>query len=286
MSDEDLGSSGKEWTYFIQSEGGGPIKIGFTTREPEQRLLQLQTGAPTKLRIVGLIPCNREKELHKKFAKHHSHGEWFNPAKQVISFIEKEASCHLADRLAMQAKLHMEASKVTVVAAGRQDVAASMFDRVFDNDDFLLESLVEYHEWDIEELDYDQEGELEDDESFTACLEEMVAVCEESGSFIEGVGVNKDACLIGFVCGLCNSHRRVNWLRELGDFADCIKSRYPEWFLFAITWSGGRRIGINLRVLATSKCDKNEHVFDLNEYFAFSDDLVRTLPTSKSSQLG
>lgn len=33
------------YVYFVQCEGGGPVKIG-ATRNLEQRLLALQTGCP------------------------------------------------------------------------------------------------------------------------------------------------------------------------------------------------------------------------------------------------
>ena len=59
----------ESWTYFIQPEKGGHIKIGYTSRNPLQRLSALQTGCPDKLKIVGLIKGDVEKDLHKKFKK-------------------------------------------------------------------------------------------------------------------------------------------------------------------------------------------------------------------------
>jgi hypothetical protein len=263
-TDQDRFRSVEEWTYFIQSEDGGPIKIGFTTKEPEHRLCQLQTGSPTKLRIVGLLPVDREKELHKKFASHHSHGEWFNPVKQVIDFIKREASAHLEQRLVTQARLKLEAITVPVGGVGRQEVSGSNFDRLFLNDYNLLEQMVEYWDfpWDL------QEGEDYDDESLMNLIIEICDVCDDAGSFIEGVGVNADAGLFGFVCGPCNSGKRMQWLRDLGELADLIANQTPELFLFAVFWSKGRQIGIDLLKLATVECRNNEHIFCPAERFS------------------
>ena len=67
--------------YFIQSEIGGPIKIG-TAKDINQRLSTLQTGCPFKLMIINTINNvwhKKESELHKQFSKYRIHGEWFSP---------------------------------------------------------------------------------------------------------------------------------------------------------------------------------------------------------------
>ena len=266
-TDQDRFRSVEEWTYFIQSEDGGPIKIGFTTKEPEHRLCQLQTGSPTKLRIVGLLPVDREKDLHKKFANHHSHGEWFNPVRQIIEFIEREASAHLQQRLVTQARLELEAVKVSVVEAGRQDVSDSTFDRVFLNDENLREAMLEYCDWDGSDEIYDDEGEVDDDECVTSQIIEMCQVCEDAGGFVESVGVNLEAGLLGFICGPCNSGKRLHCLRELGFLADLIANHTHDWFCFAVFWDNGRQIGVDLLVLATMPCHNNEHIFSPAERF-------------------
>jgi hypothetical protein len=75
--------------YFIQAEGGGPIKIGVTTGSAETRLASLQTGSPVKLRIVTTTPGDPalERKLHHRFAAHRLHGEWFSPAPELLAFI-------------------------------------------------------------------------------------------------------------------------------------------------------------------------------------------------------
>lgn len=75
--------------YFIQSVAGGPIKIGCSDA-PEARLSQLQTGSPFKLEIVGVVPDGGRKlegELHKKFAGSRSHGEWFFPTPELVTYV-------------------------------------------------------------------------------------------------------------------------------------------------------------------------------------------------------
>ncbi len=57
------------------------IKIGIS-EEVNRRLKQLQTGSPYELKLMGWIePENDralEKELHTKYSKERTHGEWFD----------------------------------------------------------------------------------------------------------------------------------------------------------------------------------------------------------------
>lgn len=68
--------------YFIGAvalDDGTPVKVGYTTSDPRQRLRALQCGNSTKLEIKGLMPGDRDAEraLHRYFAPVHVHGEWF-----------------------------------------------------------------------------------------------------------------------------------------------------------------------------------------------------------------
>lgn len=281
----DLVDECNTWTYFVQSEAGGPIKIGFTSKAPEERLCQLQTGSPTKLRIVGLIPLDREKELHERFAKHHSHGEWFRPVKQLLDFIQKEASAHLEQRLAIKSRLKLEGVTVSVVEAVRAKVSSSSFERVFGNDENLWESLLEYCDWDeVGQLEDSEVFDNDNDESISSAIEEMIAVCQEAGTFVEGIGVNWDSGLVGFMCGPCDSAKRMNWLRHLGELAGVVDSATTRWFFFAVFWSRGRQIGIDLLTLWSSKCQYNEHVFDPEERFGIRRSI--SPPSPHGSQVG
>lgn len=75
--------------YFVEMEGDGRIKIGFTAGQAERRVAQLQTGQPQKLRLIGTIPGDMEGErgLHQEFEYLRGNGEWFEPAKELLSTI-------------------------------------------------------------------------------------------------------------------------------------------------------------------------------------------------------
>jgi hypothetical protein len=78
----------KARVYFIQGEGGGPIKIGKAARI-DRRIAGLHTVSPVKLVLLGHIPGGYpvEGKMHKRFAEHRLHGEWFHPAPELLEFI-------------------------------------------------------------------------------------------------------------------------------------------------------------------------------------------------------
>jgi hypothetical protein len=66
--------------YFIQSDMGGPVKVG-CANDVETRLRALQKYSPFKLRVrhvIEKVPVKKERELHVRFAKYRLHGEWFS----------------------------------------------------------------------------------------------------------------------------------------------------------------------------------------------------------------
>lgn len=75
------------FVYFIESTNKWKskyIKIG-SSKNPEGRLKDLQTGSPLKIRLIGKIKCKNEfhakqieKLAHNIFYKQRRHGEWFN----------------------------------------------------------------------------------------------------------------------------------------------------------------------------------------------------------------
>jgi len=75
--------------YFIQSGTSGPIKIGYTSRDINDRLKQLQTGSWEQLTIIKAIDgdIGFEQELHRSFATYHIRGEWFWPVNQIKEYI-------------------------------------------------------------------------------------------------------------------------------------------------------------------------------------------------------
>jgi hypothetical protein len=68
-------------TYFIYD--GEYIKIG-RARSPRHRLKELQTGNPRELRLLVILPTDREAEYHKRFSHLRVKGtEWHTPAEEI-----------------------------------------------------------------------------------------------------------------------------------------------------------------------------------------------------------
>lgn len=78
--------------YFIQSENGGPIKIG-RADDLAKRVVGLQTGRPDKLIVLAAVPGTvaDERDLHDRCATIRETGEWFMPTKALIAFIRSLA---------------------------------------------------------------------------------------------------------------------------------------------------------------------------------------------------
>ena len=83
-------NNSKPDVYFIQSVVGGPIKIGVSYC-PEFRLVDLQHFSPFELKIIAVISnggYEKERGLHKRFAKNRLHGEWFKPNSEILNYIK------------------------------------------------------------------------------------------------------------------------------------------------------------------------------------------------------
>jgi hypothetical protein len=83
---QQISTSGRIQTYFIQAETGGPVKIG-KSRDASARLRGLQTGHPERLRVITLIDGDVESELHQKFAHLRTAGEWFRYTQELTDFL-------------------------------------------------------------------------------------------------------------------------------------------------------------------------------------------------------
>jgi len=71
------------FVYFIKMEETGDIKIGFTEKNPKERLKDLQTGNSNKLILLGYIDGTNQDEynLHQEFSEERKRiGEWFKPS--------------------------------------------------------------------------------------------------------------------------------------------------------------------------------------------------------------
>ena len=80
--------------YFILAAELNRVKIGYTDRNPELRLKELQTATPSELEIIHVIEGNPslEIELQKQFFAHRVHNEWFRYHEDIKSFIEADIS--------------------------------------------------------------------------------------------------------------------------------------------------------------------------------------------------
>ena len=81
--------------YFVGPAGlwSGCIKIG-VTENLACRVKTMQNGSPVRLVVYARLDLATkdaallvESELHKRFAEHRSHGEWFEPALPVVEYV-------------------------------------------------------------------------------------------------------------------------------------------------------------------------------------------------------
>lgn len=82
------------YIYVVGCEGSPLVKIGYSTRNPEGRLKDMQVGSPL---ILKLLWCKRfpnykeiEKYLHTVLIKAHHHGEWYFTTVEEVEFILRE----------------------------------------------------------------------------------------------------------------------------------------------------------------------------------------------------
>ncbi len=77
--------------YFIEAVHADRIKIGFTTKDPRERLQSLQTAAPFELRLVASFRGSYgiELYLHRKYSRWRilPTAEWFTYSEDIQSLI-------------------------------------------------------------------------------------------------------------------------------------------------------------------------------------------------------
>lgn len=80
------------FVYILQCEDTGRIKIGVAD-DVDARHTKIQSMSPSRLNLVATFPClhdnNLEAALHRRFAKHRIHGEWFEPDDAMIDSINE-----------------------------------------------------------------------------------------------------------------------------------------------------------------------------------------------------
>lgn len=77
--------------YFIRAGSTNMVKIGFTDRDVESRLRELQTANPEPLKIIRVIPGDEhvEQKYHLRYWQYNKSGEWFDLPENIIQEIEQ-----------------------------------------------------------------------------------------------------------------------------------------------------------------------------------------------------
>lgn len=76
--------------YFVQPGRQPVVKIGSCVDEPAVRLRELQRYHHEPLKVLATIEgdVKAEFKLHKRFAKHRLHGEWFALDGELLAYIK------------------------------------------------------------------------------------------------------------------------------------------------------------------------------------------------------
>jgi hypothetical protein len=81
--------------YFVKAVTIGLVKIGKADCV-RSRFRVLRTTSPDTLMLLGCIVSDDgtalERDLHRQFAAHRSHGEWFKPSDELLAYISAHAS--------------------------------------------------------------------------------------------------------------------------------------------------------------------------------------------------
>jgi len=73
--------------YFIQTADNQYVKVG-KADNPAKRLLELQTAAPQKLKLLATLAGGHEQEraIHQRFEHLRARGEWFYATPDLVSY--------------------------------------------------------------------------------------------------------------------------------------------------------------------------------------------------------
>lgn len=94
-----LWASRPTFTYFVEAEGTGRIKIGKSDR-PNKRLKDIRTTCPHNLILRLVLPVGweflanhqqgswDEAAIHSRFERSRVHGEWFHLSPEIESFVK------------------------------------------------------------------------------------------------------------------------------------------------------------------------------------------------------
>jgi hypothetical protein len=291
----------KEYTYFIQSEDGGNIKIG-SSRNPSARLSSLQTGSPVKLRLVGVIEKPIERELHSKFSEHRTHGEWFSPVKEILDFIKDECkdeySKYVSDNVLKLKENKVDYNITNVIKSFNINVsnnAALSFPYSFDIFECpeIMEEIesigcFERKDFDIDDEDIEVEDrrsveqEIEDRIVYSECEYDVVdkifnyiddsngekSYFNRSNNFFTNVCIDPDNGYFCIVCKSCTSSNRKRMVQELSDIVDEMDAFTGGWNFFII-FEGQPEKGLDL--FYYNMYLRNKNIESLNDDFFMFD---------------
>lgn len=77
------------YIYVIEAQGLGRVKIG-RTDDLQSRYRDLSCASPVALRVMLVLRAGdgvSERGLHRRFAAHRLHGEWFDYARPIQHFV-------------------------------------------------------------------------------------------------------------------------------------------------------------------------------------------------------
>ena len=81
-------------TYFARADETGRIKIGWTSKSPEERCGQWKTGSSEPVTIVATVPQSKQENaaVLRRFRAHRVRGagkEWHHPVPELLAYIER-----------------------------------------------------------------------------------------------------------------------------------------------------------------------------------------------------
>ncbi len=115
--------------YFIQAEGVGHIKIGFTDGiGAEGRLAELQVGSPVRLNLLGTLPGDKstEMDLHRRFSFAHLHGEWFKSCPELLDFLGPRVE----DSRQGPAEVSSRFIQIKILTVNRKQLTKTLLDQI------------------------------------------------------------------------------------------------------------------------------------------------------------
>ena len=81
---------GSSVVYAIRAKNSGLVKIG-TTRHLSKRIRTIRTSCGSDITVLAIVPGDRsfESEWHAEFAHLRQPGEWFTPARHLLTHIRR-----------------------------------------------------------------------------------------------------------------------------------------------------------------------------------------------------